>query len=175
MTMTKPALVWALLYLGFVAPSVCAQTARDYYNELKAANESTKALDQYRDEFVCFDDDVKAPYFSIIAKVPDMIKMMKDANNEAEAKNLEESRFKDSLFVQRYFKGISTQELIFSPVGAEGNDFVTVFDKPFHGKTEYAFNWATGRYRLTTSATGQKKAPPAVTSYGKCELIHPSL
>jgi hypothetical protein len=116
-------------------------TAREYFKELKATNESTKALDEYRDEFVCFDDDLKAPYFSIIAKVPDMIKMMKDSQHEAEAKKLEESRFKDSLFVQRYFKGISTQELIFSPVGTGGTDFVTGFDKPFHGKMEYTFTW----------------------------------
>jgi hypothetical protein len=153
--------------------STTAQTARDYYNELKASNDSSRALDQYRDEFVCFADDAKAPSFAIIAKAADIIKMMKDAGNTAEAAKMEQTRFKDALYVQKYSKGVPSQELIFSPVGTDDTEFVAFFDTPFHGKMEYTFTWATGRYRLQVSATGQRKPPPPVVIYGKCELIHP--
>jgi len=40
-----------------------AQTARDYFNELKAA----QTFNHYKDEYICFrDDDV--PSFAVVAK-----------------------------------------------------------------------------------------------------------
>ena len=55
-----------------VAVSTPAQTAHDYFQELKAAN----TFSHYKDEYVCFHDD-DVPSFAVIAKGSDVIDMMK--------------------------------------------------------------------------------------------------
>ena len=71
---------FAVAFLS-VALSASAQTAHDYFNELKAAN----ALNHYKDEYVCFrDDDV--PTFVVLAKVNEVIEDMKKAGDTAGVK-----------------------------------------------------------------------------------------
>jgi hypothetical protein len=148
------------------------QTAHDYYNELKATNRTTNALNHYMDEYVCFaDDDV--PSFAIIAKAADVIEEMKKGGNAAEAKKIEKSQAKDSLFVRTYYKGVASETQIYEAVGTEGTDYSIEFKSPVHGKNVYSINWATGRYRLRVYALDSRVHLAAAERSGKCELIHP--
>src|SRR5260370_2273674 len=103
-----------LFVLLAVALSTPAQTARDYFKELKAAN----TFNHYKDEYVCFrDDDV--PTFAIIAKGSDVIDTMKK-NGEKGTKMM--LPVKDSLFVQTYYKGVGSEEYIYEPVKKDTAD-----------------------------------------------------
>jgi hypothetical protein len=158
----------------FAFPLVAAgQSARDYYNELKAANRTTNALNHYMDEYVCFADD-EVPSFVIIAKAADVIQEMKKGGNAAEAKQLEQSSNKDALFVHTYYKGVATDVQIYDAVGTEGTDYSIEFKSPLHGKNVYSINWATGRYRFRVYALDYNKSVAAVERSGKCESIHPA-
>jgi hypothetical protein len=150
--------------------SAQAQTGRDYYNELKATNGETNALNHYSDEYVCFEDGT-APSFAIISKVSHVIQAMKQTGATVEAKKLEQSQFKDDLFVQGYYKGIAAKQQVYE---AAGTDYSIEFGAPFHGKMTYPINWATGRYCLRVYALDKSKTVPATEAFGKCELIHPA-
>jgi hypothetical protein len=159
------------LVLMSVAP-VLAQdkplTARDYFNELKAANN----FNHYGDTYVCFrDDDV--PGFAIISRGSDIIDEMKKAGHPPEKDVLEA---KNVLFVQTYFKGVANSRQPYDPVpGKEGTDWDAEFSKPLHGRIAYLINWKTGRYRMLTYALDYDKSSPAAESSGKCEVIHPGV
>jgi len=163
--------VAALLNLP-AAPQAQVRTGRDYYNELKATNAKTDALNHYSDEYVCFEDS-DAPSFAVIAKVADVIEMMKEAGAMAEAKKLHQSDMKNDLFVQGYFKGVAAKQQIYEATGTEGTDYSIEFGQPFHGKMVYSINWATGRYRLRVYMLDKSKATPGLETFGRCELIHP--
>jgi len=160
--------------LCFGLPLVAAaQTARDYFNELKGTDSTTNALNHYMDEYVCFADD-NVPSFVIIAKAADVIQEMKKGGNAAEAKQLEQSSNKDALFVHTYYKGVATDLQIYDAVGTEGTDYSIEFKSPVHGKNVYSVNWATGRYRFRVYALDSRVHLAAAERSGKCQLIHPA-
>ena len=75
-------------------------TARDYYNELNAANE----FKAYSDEYVCFyEDDV--PSFLVAAKGEDVLQLM-ESNGEKISKDL--TAVKGHLLYKTYYKGVLT-------------------------------------------------------------------
>jgi hypothetical protein len=157
----------SLAFLMFsVASSTSAQTARDYFNELKVANE----FNRYKDEYVCFrDDDV--PSFDVVARGSTIIEHMKKAGQTPGKETL---AFKDGLFVQTYTKGVAISGgEVYEGIGKSGTDFEVVFMKPLHGKIVYSFNWLTGRYRWVLYDLDRNKILPAQNRSGKCELIHP--
>jgi S1-C subfamily serine protease len=158
------------MYVLLSVESASPETARDYFNELKATN----VLNQYRDEYVCFDDN-NVPSFTIVAKAADVIQMMKKAGATTEAKKLEQSQFNDSLFVQKYYKGVGAGEHIYDAVGTEGTDFMIVVKSPLNLKETYSINWATGRSHHRVYALDHSKTVPAIELFGKCELIHPDV
>jgi S1-C subfamily serine protease len=159
------------IYMLLSAVQAIPQSARDYFNELKATN----AFKSYRDEYACFDDGSSEPSFAVVAKASDVVRMMKKAGATANAHKLEQSAFKDSLFVQMYYKGVGSGEQIYDATGTEGTDFVIVFSSPIKGKMTYSINWATGRYRRAVYALEHSKTLPALEFSGKCELIHPDV
>jgi hypothetical protein len=141
-------------------------TARDYFNELKAANN----FNHYSDTWVCFHDD-DVPSFAVISRGGDIIDEMKKAGHTPEKAVL---LAKNELFVQTYFKGVANTLQPYDPVpGKEGTDWDIEFGKPLHGRIVYSINWATGRYRMLTYALDSNKTLPAAQSSGKCEPIHP--
>lgn len=141
-------------------------TARDYYNELKAANNFI----HYSDTYVCFRDD-DSPSFAIISRGSDIIDEMKVAGHTPEKVVVQA---KDLLFVQTYFKGVANTMETYDPVvGKKGTDWEIEFGKPLHGKIVYSINWTTGRYRMMTYALDYNKTLPADEGSGKCEVIHP--
>ena len=153
-----------------VALSTPAQTARDYFKELKAAN----SFNHYKDEYVCFPDD-DIPSFTIIAKGGDVIDMMKK-NGETGLKMMLPA--KDSLFVKTYYKGVGSEDYLYEPVKKEIADDVNKaysieFKGPMPGKMVYSINWATGRYLLRVFMFQKSRTIPAKEGGGKCELIHP--
>jgi hypothetical protein len=154
-----------------VALSTSAQTAHDYFKELKAAN----TFNHYKDEYVCFrDDDV--PSFVVMAKSSDVIDMMKK-NGETGLKMMLPA--KDSLFVKTYYKGVGSEDYLYEPVkkyvtDEVNKDYSIEFKKPMPGKMVYSINWATGRYLLHVFMFQKSRTVPAESGAGKCELIHPA-
>jgi hypothetical protein len=148
-----------------------APTAHDYFNELKAAN----TFNHYKDEYVCFrDDDVHT--FEIIAKVSDVIDMMKK-NGETGTKVMLPA--KDSLFVKTYYKGVGSEDYLYEPVKKDvadevNKDYTVEFGKPMPGKMVYSINWETGRYLLRVFMFRKSRTIPTAERAGKCELIHPA-
>jgi serine/threonine-protein kinase len=138
-------------------------TARDYFNELKAANTFSHYLNQY----VCFRDD-NVPSFIQVAKAVDLIKGGLDITDFPSA---DQQLVKNSLFVRTYYKGVASDFVIYYPVGTDGNVYDTEGMKPFHARMVYSFNWATGRYRLQVYALDRSKFIPAAEASGQCELI----
>jgi hypothetical protein len=157
---------YTFLFLGVTLLATSGQpTAREYYEELKAAN----AFNHYMDEYVCFrDDDV--PSFFVMSKADAMIERMRKAG-DTPGKELMEA--KDFLFVKNFHKGVHVGEPeLYQPVGTEGTDFDIEFMKPFHGRMLYTFNWLTVRYRMQLYELDHSKTLPAFEGSGKCELIH---
>ena len=140
-------------------------SAREYYNELKAANN----FSHYKDIYVCFrDDDV--PSFVVMGRGSDIIEEMKKVG---EAPSKEILQAKNFLFVETYYKGVSNKIELFSPVGKDGTDYDIEFKSPIHGRMVYSISWITGRYRMMLYALDHSKTLPANEDSGKCELIHP--
>jgi hypothetical protein len=155
-----------------IVPGVSkAQTAREYFNEMRAAH----ALNRYADEYVCFADD-SIPSFAVIAKVNDLIEDMKKRSDTDGVKTLAQA--KNGLIVHSYYKGVESGEgQIFDRAGSdspEGSTYAYEFLKPFHGKASYSINWTTGRYRYQIFEVKPSYASPlSGERSGKCELIHP--
>lgn len=151
--------------LSVIAVSVRAQTARDYFNELRDAN----TFNRYADKYVCFRDD-NVPSFAVVSTVRDVLDAMTRSGNKDGAKLLVKAG--DGLFVHDYYKGVANNEsTLFEKV--EGNYRVD-FNAPIHhGRMVYMINWKTGRYRLQVFALDRSKDVPAYETSGKCELIHP--
>jgi hypothetical protein len=142
------------------------RTARDYFNELKAAN----SFNHYKDIYVCFADD-DAPSFAVVARGSDIIDEMKKAGAVPDRVVLQAKRL---LFLETYYKGISNKTEVYEPVGREGTDWDIEFNSPIHGRMLYSINWTTGRYRLSVYALDHSKTIPADQKFGKCEEIHPA-
>lgn len=147
------------------------RTAHDYFNELKAAN----TFNRYKDEYVCFrDDDV--PTFIVVAKVSDVIEMMKKSGETGtNVMSLE----KDGLFVTPYYKGVVSEDYLYESVKKAiadevNKDYSVEFGKPMPGKMVYSINWATGRYLQRVFIFQKSRTIPASEGSGKCELIHPA-
>ena len=153
------------------ASQPAVRTAHDYFNELKAAN----TFNHYKDEYVCFrDDDV--PTFEIVAKVSDVIDMMKK-NGETGTKVM--LPVKDALFVKTYYKGVGSEDYLYESVKKDvvdevNRDYSVEFGKPMPGKMVYSINWATGRYLLHVFMFQKSRTIPTTEGSGKCELIHPT-
>jgi S1-C subfamily serine protease len=158
------------MYVLLSVASASPETARDYFNELKATN----VLNEYRDEYVCF-NDINVPSFAVVAKLADVIQMMKKAGATAMAKKLEQPEFKDSLVVQKYYKGVGAGEHFYDAIGTEGTAFMLVTKSPLNVKEIYSINWATGHFHDMVYALDQDKTVPAIDYFGKCELIHPDV
>ena len=153
------------------AGSTSAQTARDYFNELKAAN----TFNHYKDEYVCFHDD-DAPSFAIVAKASDVMEDMKKAGDAAGVKLM--ALAKDSLLVQTYYKGVGSEEYIYDPIKRlltdDSKEYFIEFNAPSPGKMTYSINWVTGRYLLRVFIFQKSRSIPSGQSSGKCERIHPT-
>ena len=158
--------VLALMAAPVLAQHKAPQTARDYFNELKAANN----FNHYKDTFVCFRDDDDTPSFAVISRGTDIIQEMKEAGAPLTKTVLQT---KDLLFVETYYKGVSNKTEVYEPVGKDGTDWDIEFGSPLHGRMLYTINWTTGRYRLSVFALDHSKTIPAYESFGKCEVIHP--
>jgi hypothetical protein len=152
--------------------STSAQSARDYFKELKAAN----TFNHYKDEYVCFrDDDV--PTFAVVAKIADMMDQMKKSGNKTGAKEL--ALAKDGLTVESYYKGVGSGTNIFDLVKREDSngdskDYSYEFGGKTQGKIVYSINWATGRYLMRVYMYQQSRHIAANEGSGRCELIHPA-
>jgi hypothetical protein len=149
------------------AQEASQRSARDYFNELKAANN----FSHYKDTFVCFSDDDN-PGFAVISRGTDVLDEMRKAGVKPD-KLMIQSR--DLLFVETYYKGISNDTAIYDPVGKSGTQWFGEFTSPMHGKIVYSFNWVTGRYRMSVYVLDRSQTVPAKEVFGKCELIHPPL
>jgi len=141
------------------------RTARDYYNELKAANN----FNHYKDTFVCFSDD-DTPSFAVISRGSDINEEMKEAGAVPDKTVLQA---RNLLFVETYYEGVSNKTVVYVPVGRDGTDWDIEFNSPIHGRMLYSINWTTGRYRLSVYALDRSKTIPTAQTFGKCELIHP--
>jgi hypothetical protein len=163
-------LCWVLFFLGLPS-SLSAQTARQYFDELKSANTFTR----YKDIYACFRDD-ETPSFAVVARVSDVIAEMKKGGDATGAKLLAEA--KDGLFVQTYYKGVGSEEYLYDFVKKNLNDdnkeYQLEFKNPMPGKMTYSINWATGRYLLAVYMFQRSRVVPAAQVGGKCELIHPT-
>jgi hypothetical protein len=133
--------VAALVLVGSAAVSAQQgkepHTARDYFNELKAANN----FNHYKDTYVCFADD-DAPSFAVIARGSDIIDEMTKAGAVPDKSVLQA---KSLLFVETYYKGVSNKTQVYEPAGKEGTDWDIEFNSPIHGRMLYSINWTTGR------------------------------
>ena len=125
-------------------------TARDYYNELKAANE----FKTYGDEYVCFfEDDV--PSFLVAARGEDVI-VLKESNGEPITKEFRAGAT-GHLFYKTYYKGVLTGNAAEMPPVKDASSYSNIsYQASFthrDNKTTftitYSVNWATGRIRMT--------------------------
>jgi hypothetical protein len=159
--------IFVLLGIALATPAQ-TQTAHDYFNELKAAN----AFRRYSDEYVCFRDD-EVPSFAVMARGSTMIEHMKNAGLKPIKEIL---AYKDDVFVQSYYKGVSSGEgSFYTHVSKTGSEYEIEFNSPFHGRAVYSINWLTGRYRYLLYELAQSKTLPSAESSGKCDLIHPDV
>jgi len=161
-----------LLVLGLgISVSVSAQSARDYFKELKEAN----TLNHYKDEYVCFRDD-NIPSFAVVAKIADIIEHMRKSGDQVGVKDL--AAAKDGLIVETYYKGVGNGGNIFDiakradPSG-DSKDYSYEFGGKNPGKILYSINWATRRYRERVFIYQKSRTIPASEGSGRCELIHP--
>jgi hypothetical protein len=163
--------LWAAVLVLVLAVPSSAQTARDYFKELKAAN----TFDHYKDEYVCFRDD-DTPSFAIVAKVSDVIEHMKQNGDTAGIENLQAA--KTALIVETYYKGVSSGTNIFDLAKREDSsgdskDYSYEFAGKNPGKMLYSINWATGRYLLRVYMYEKSRTVASAEGSGRCELIHP--
>jgi hypothetical protein len=167
----KPSAIAILGFTLLAASSAYSQekpalTARDYFKELKSANN----FSHYKDIYVCFKDD-DVPSFVVIARGSDVIDEMKKAGEPPDSAL---SKVAKVLFVEGYYKGVITQKTeMYDPVGTDGTDWDIEFHKPFHGRMLYSINWVTGRYREQVYDLDKNKDVALAEGSGKCELIHP--
>lgn len=160
--------LFAVLMCISVSSTAIAQTARDYFNELRDAN----AFTHYGDEYVCFPDDDKGG-FAVVSRSKSIEKRMAENSKVgAKPKPLPE----EVLAETTYFKGVANATQLYEKMD-KGSDerWGLELKSPLHGKIVYMFNWATGRYRLQVFALDHSKTVPATENSGKCELIHPAL
>jgi len=166
----RPRQIVAFLALAFSTPAQ-TQTARDYFNELKAAN----TFIHYKDEYVCFRGD-DTPTFAVIAKVNDIIRDMEKVSDAAGVKTT--ARVKNDLFVKTYYKGIGSEDYIYEAAKKDQTDdnqeYSIEFKGSSPGKMVYSINWTTGRYLLWVYIFQKSRVVPSADGAGKCELIHPS-
>ena len=161
--------MWRFLFLCLGLTGVAeAQTAREYFKELKEAN----AFNHYKDEYVCFRDD-EVPSFIVAARGDHILEHMRKTGVTPGKETLQA---KDDLFVQSYHKGVANSEgELYMHVPKTESDYEIEFMKPLHGRIVYSINWLTGRYRYMLYDLDHSKTLPAYEGAGKCELIHPDV
>jgi hypothetical protein len=168
--MKRSQLAFAVLALVAIQVSALAQdkpeqqTARDYFNELRDAGEFQKYLDKY----VCFKDEA-SPSFAILSSVDDAADALRRNGQEKSAKVVTQAGH--GLFVQGYYKGVSSGEPLFYE--NQNGGYQLDFDSPFNGREIYLVNWTTGRYRQLVYVFKDAKYVLSTEADGKCELIHP--
>ena len=151
--------------LLLVVSVASAQSARDYFEEIRSAN----GFSHYSDQYVCF-PDTDTGGFAVLAKTKDIARAM-EANGEP-AKQSE--HLEDHLIVHTFFKGVANELQIFDKAnGSSDTEWRSDFAKPFHGRAVYMVNWDTGRYRYLIFALDHSAQMPAAEVSGKCQLIHP--
>lgn len=157
--------VMMVLFVVFSASTVHAQTARQYFTELR----NTNSFNEYFAKYVCFHDEDK-PGFVIVSPVEDVLDAMTRNENKEGAKAV--AKVGKGLFVQTFYKGVSNGDpILYDRIAGE---YRLDFDAPIHhGRMVYRINWKTGRYRLLVYALDHNKNVPAEEISGKCELIHP--
>ena len=159
--------VISILVLSLASVALPQMTARDYYNELKAAGE----FQHYGDEYACFNDE-ESGNFVVVARVADIIEEMKKTGDEKGVKAMLPVR--NIVLVRDYKRGVSSGEVYdYEPEGKSDTTYSIEFGQPFHGKMRYSFNWTTGRYVLEVFYLKQSSTIPTVSGSGRCELIHP--
>jgi hypothetical protein len=134
--------LWAILICVSASGVATAQTAREYFNELRDAN----AFTHYGDVYVCFPDDDKGG-FSVIAKTIDIEKKMAAADGIFDANK--STKHEEYLSETPYFKGVASDKTrLYEKMdkNSDGN-WSLEYKSPLHGKNVYMINWATGRYR----------------------------
>lgn len=148
-----------------VASMASAQTARNYFEEIRSAN----GFSHYSDQYVCFPDKDTGG-FAVLARTKDIAKAMaKNGVPASQSKNLE-----DHLVVHPFFKGVANELQIFDRASdSSDTEWRTDFAEPLHGRAVYMINWDTGRYRYLIFALDHSAQMPAAEVTGKCELIHP--
>src|SRR5579871_6793937 len=101
--------ILALTAFSFAIPQM---TARDYYNELLAAGQ----LNRFMDEYVCFPDDADAVNFMVTSKVESIAARMSHAGGDLDhSKELLREGGK-GLIVETYYKGVSSSTNFYDPV-----------------------------------------------------------
>ncbi len=161
--MTK--VIAGMLLLFALSGAAYAQTAQQYFTELRDAN----TFNKYSDKYVCFSDD-DVPSFAVVSTTQDVVDAMTRSGYTKGAKTI--AKYGDGLFVRTYYKGVANGDpRLYDKVG---NEYRLDFDAPIHhGRMVYKINWKTGRYRFQVYARDYNKNLPASERSGKCELIHP--
>jgi hypothetical protein len=160
-------LIFVLVFGFSVAASpVQAQTARQYFNEMR----DTNTFNHITDKYVCFRDDA-VPSFIVVSAIEDMIDAVTrsgDVNGAKIFAKVQASGF--MLSVQTYYKGVANGDpILYEKMGKE---YRLEGKVPIHARMTYLINWKTGRYRLKVFALDYNKNLPAYEGSGKCELIH---
>ena len=169
--------LWIGLLLGLATPAMAQQprTARDYFEELRAAGQ----FNHYTDKYVCFpQDEATTPTFRIVSANADVIEAIKNDDKPiirekaGILRTLEKAG--DVLWVQTFNRGVSNNESP-DPFDKMENDpgYYRDFTKdPIkHGRIVFSINWSTGRYRFKVYDLDYSVVP-AMEMPGKCELIH---
>ena len=147
-------------------------TARDYYNELHDA----KGLDNFADQYVCFDNDPSGESFFIFAQSSILRDFLKANGGWIQlSKGQQNLLSKDWLILRNYTKGVAT---------AGGRRFLSErgdawAEDPYKtsggGSMRYRFeiNWQTLRYAAGVDSKTSADAPyvPVKEYYGRCEEV----
>ena len=143
-----------------------AQTARQYFTELRDAN----SFNHYPEKYVCFNDD-DSPSFAVVSTTKDIIDSMTRSGDKEGARGV--AKAGDGLYVQTYYKGVPNEPAFYRNAEGEKGSYHIDFDAPIrHGRMVYRINWKTGRFLLLVYALDRSKDIPAAKTSGKCELIH---
>jgi len=150
------------------------KTARDFYNELEAAN----GLQNAAHEYVCFEDDASSQRFFIFGEG----KLLREFLEENRKKMSEKDRtmLNNSLIVKFYEKGVpTTGDVEYLTKDGTAEDSWVSGPMPTSGRllrVNFILNWETLRYKRAAEgkAKGESFYRPMFTTYGRCERIAPT-
>jgi hypothetical protein len=144
--------------------------ARQYYNELKAAD----GLDKKANEYVCFRDDPESDAFFIFGEGRYVSDFYEFSGKPLPKK--EKEMMDKTLIIRHYKKGVATYS---------GNEYLTKEDEEYVSepgmvsgrllRVRFILNWQTLRYKRDVEykpkgASGWTPVEGTDTIYGKCEL-----